>query len=149
MLRTSRCLILAEALLLIACSSPKEQLKPRAEIRKLGPSTIEILPRPGQLPYCLVFTTSERGVTRQLTMTDDDRSVTCEAGQPIGRVPYRIPAGEGSVRVHVLFSDRALRASSIAREISDLASVNPQFSAIDLRAPGQLLTETLEFSPSK
>ena len=108
-----------------------------------------MIPAKEQLPYCLLFTTSEKGVTRQLTMTFEDMSVPCEAGTPVGGVSYRIPAGEGSVRVHVIFSDRPLKASSLAQEISVLATSNPAFSAMDLRAPGKLLTQTLEFTPSR
>lgn len=148
--RIHRLLLVAPALLLhlLACAPSRQEPSARAELRRAGPRTIEVVPAAGQPPFCLVFTTSEKGVTRQLTMTFEDMSVPCEAGTPIGGVPYKIPAAEGKVRVHVLFSDRPLKASTMAQQISDLASTNPQFSAIDLRAPGQLLTQTLEFTPS-
>jgi hypothetical protein len=137
------------AALSLACSTPKEQPKPRAELRKVGPSTVEVLPAPGQLPYCLLFSTSETGVTRQLTMNFEDMSVPCEAGSPVGGVPYKIPVSDGKTRIHILFSDRALKASSLAQQIGEIASTNPAFKAMDLRAPGQLLTESLEFTPSR
>lgn len=143
----TRTAILLAALLLASCSPKDAKPERRAEIRQRGSSTIEIIPSPGQPPYCLVFTISERGAIRQLTMNDADMSIPCGAGEPVGGVTYRIPPSEGKVRAYILFSDRALRASPIATQINELAADNPSFSAMDLRVPGQVIVEVLEFTP--
>jgi hypothetical protein len=121
----------------------------RAEIRPVGPSTIEIVPAPGQLEHCLVYTESEKGVIRQLTMSFEDRSVPCEAGKPIGDEKYKIPVKEGKVRTYVIFSDRPLKGSSVAAQLNEAWSNKRTLTAMDLRAPGQVAIETLEFNPSK
>ena len=107
-----------------------------------GPASIEILPSAGQPPYCLVFTVSEKGIVRQLTMSPSNESIPCAAGQPIGGTAYRIPPAEGKVRVHVILSDRKLDATPIAGQVRELGR-SPGFSAMDLRAPGRVVLETL------
>jgi hypothetical protein len=143
-MRLSSALLLSA--LIAACSPAREAAPRRAAIQASGPASIRILPAEHQLPYCLVFTASESGVIRQLTMTPANESIPCPAGEPIGGTDYRIPPGEGRVRVHVVFSDRALDALPIGVQVHELGS-SPTFSAMDLRAPGQVLLETLDFTP--
>jgi hypothetical protein len=131
------------------CDGGSPQAPRRAEIRPVGPATIEIIPTPGQLDHCLVYTESEKGVIRQLTMSFEDQSVACEAGQPIGGEKYKIPVKEGKVRAYVIFSDRPLKGSSVAAQLNEAWSNKRTLTAMDLRAPGQVAIETLEFTPSK
>ena len=113
------------ALVVVGCPAPPE-VKHKAELRNVSGSTIQVVPAEGQLPYCLVFTISEGKVVRQLTMNRDNKSVKCEAGQPIGNVSFRVPKEEGKVRVLVFFSDRRLNAGSLAQQIYELASEGKQ-----------------------
>jgi len=138
------------ALLLIsmsACSEKKVPVIRRAEIRKLQGDVIEIVPAAGQLPYCLVFTTARNGVTRQLTITRQNKSVLCHGGVPIGKTSYRIPVEEGPVKVHVFFSDQPLDATSVAIQIADFVGT-PDFNPMNLRLPGHVMSQTLDFAPS-
>lgn len=131
-----------------ACTENKPAAPPhRVEVKRLTGSTMEVIPTEGQMPYCLVFTISDTGTVRQLTMNGQNKSVKCEAGQPIGNHAYRVPVGEGAVRVHVFFSDRKLEAGSVAQQIYELASTNPKFTVLDLRLPGDVRSESLEFQP--
>jgi len=133
--------------LLLLCACPERAVpQKRAELRRLSGDAIEVIPTPGQMPYCLMFTTSEKGVVRQLTMTRRNASLTCEAGRPIGATSYRIPVEEGKVRIHILFSDQRLDATSIAHDIGEMAG-KPDFNPMSLRLPGNVTSETLEFTP--
>lgn len=136
------------ALVVAGCPAPPE-VKHKAELRNVGGSTIQVIPTESQLPYCLVFTISEGKVVRQLTMNRDNKSVKCEAGQPIGNVSFRVPKEEGKVKVLVFFSDRRLNAGSLAQQIYELASEGKQFYPYDLRLEGDVRIETLEFEPSE
>ena len=118
----------------------------RATIQAVGPASIKILPGERQPPFCLAFTASEQGIVRQLTMTPANDSVPCPAGEPIGGTEYRIPPGEGKVRVYVVFSDRKLDALPVGAQIHELGK-GAGLTAMDLRAPGQVVLETLEFEP--
>jgi hypothetical protein len=143
-----RTLWVAALPLLVACSSrPAGQAAQRAELRAVGPASVEVVPAAGQLPYCLLFTASERGVVRHLTMTPERRSVPCKAGEPVGGVTYRIPPEEGKVRLYLLLSDQALVAAPLATQIHEVASRGRPVTVMDLRAPGQVQIATLEFSP--
>jgi hypothetical protein len=125
----------------------KEQLPPvRAELREMTGDTFEIIPTSGQFPYCLIFTRSESGVVRQLTMTHGNRSVACEPGKPIGGVRYRVPTNEGRVKIHVFFSDQRLSAASIAQDLYERKG-DPSFQPMDLRLPGKVYVQTFEFHP--
>ncbi|HEY8207930.1 MAG TPA: hypothetical protein VIG99_10650 [Myxococcaceae bacterium] len=134
--------------LLLACPAPPE-VKHRAELRSAGGSTIQVIPAADQLPYCLVFTISEGKVVRQLTMNRDNKSVKCEANQPIGNVSFRVPKEEGKVKVLVFFSDRKLQAGSLAQQIYELAAEGKPFYPYDLRLAGDVKIETLEFEPTE
>jgi hypothetical protein len=136
------------ALAVAGCPAPPE-VKHKAELRNVGGSTIQVIPTEGQHPFCLVFTISEGKVVRQLTMNRENKSVKCEAGQPIGNVSFRVPKEEGKVKVLVFFSDRKLNAGSLAQQIYELASEGKQFYPYDLRLEGDVKVETLEFEPSE
>lgn len=146
---------LAAALAVLALAGCQETQKPqapkRAELRTVTGNTVEVIPKEGQLPYCLVFTIAEERkppVIRQLTMIHGNRSVPCDPGKPVGGVTYRIPVEEGKIRVLVLFSDQRLNAGSIAQQIYELSDSNPRFLPMELRAPGQLIGEVIEFTPA-
>ncbi|MCI0572174.1 MAG: hypothetical protein L0Y66_15570 [Myxococcaceae bacterium] len=144
-------LAVAAALLLgvvSACEgTPRAQSK-RAELRRLGGDRVEIVPAKDQLPYCLAFTRSSTGVLRQLTMTHENKSVRCNAGEPMGNVSYRIPVEEGDVSLYVFLSDQKLNAGSVSQQLYEMPT-NQRFTPINLRLPGQVFVETLSFAPEK
>ena len=131
--------------LLAGCarSSPPEH---RVELRRTSGDTVQVIPSDGQLPYCLIFTYSEKGITRQLTISKNNTSVKCPAGEPVLGQTYRIPIEEGPVKVHTFFSDQRLEAASVANQMTEM--VKPSFSPIDFRLPGKVVVETLEFAPT-
>jgi hypothetical protein len=116
----------------------------RVELRKLSGDTVQIIPTDDSLPYCLVFTHSDK-VTRQLTISKSNQSVKCPAGQPVLGQTYRIPAEEGPVKIHVFLSDQRLEAISVAAQITEMDK--PSFSPIDLRLPGKVVVQTIDFTP--
>jgi hypothetical protein len=132
----------------LACSKPGGSAGQRAELKPIGPAAVQILPAPGQLPFCLAFTASEHGVVRQLTMPKDRLAVPCAQGEPIGGVTYRIPPEEGKVRIYVLFADQPIKADPIGAQVHEVASAGRPLTGMDLRAPGKVFLETLEFTPS-
>ena len=133
---------------LAAACTPSKAPPRRAELIAAGPASIELVPTEGQPAYCLVFTIAEKGVVRHLTMSEANESVPCPAHVPVGGTTYRIPPAEGKVRVHLVFSDRPLDARPIAAQMHELGAA-AGFSAMDLRAPGNVLLETLEFTPQR
>jgi hypothetical protein len=141
---STRALVLA-LLPLSACTQPPASH--RAEIVALGPSTIQVVPAEGQLPFCLLYSASETGVVRQLTMSEAASSFECPARQPIGGVRYEIPKGEGKVRIYVIFSDKKLEAAPVSAQVHEMGR-RGGLTAMDLRAPGNVVLETLEFTPS-
>lgn len=144
-------LALATLLALAGCGKsapPSSSSSQRVTLVQKGPAQIELLPAEGQPPFCLVFTIAEKGPIRHLTMLEDRLAPDCPAGAPIAGNVFRIPPREGKVKIFVVFSDRALEADPIARQISDLVSQQQPVTAMDLRAPGRVVVETLEFTPS-
>ena len=143
-------LALASLLVLAACekAAPPQPPSQRVTLVQKGPAQIELLPTAGQPPYCLVFTIAEGGPIRHLTMLEDKLSPDCPAGEPIAANVFRIPPREGKVKIFVVFSDRALESDPIGRQISDLVSQKQPVTAMDLRAPGRVVVEMLEFTPS-
>lgn len=143
---------LAAAFVLAGCpdSSSSAASKQRAELRALNGSTLEVHPAEGQLPYCLLFSITQAGTPptiRQLTMTHENKSVPCEANRAIGGISYRIPIEEGKIRILVFFSNAKLSAGSVAQQIYELSKENPNWNTLDLRLPGQVFIQTLEFDP--
>jgi hypothetical protein len=119
----------------------------RVELRRISGDTVQIVPGEGQMQYCLVFTQSGKGVVRQLTMSKNNVSVKCNAGEPVLGQAYRIPPEEGAVKVHIFFSDQRLEAASVANQLNEMAS--PSFNPIDFRMPGNVVVETIDFIPSE
>jgi hypothetical protein len=117
------------------------------QVRRLGGAVVEFVPAPGQLPFCLVYSMSERGVVRQLTMTHENKSVPCEPNAPLLGLSFRIPLEEGSVRLYSVFSDQKLNAASIGEQIFELSG-RRSVSAMDLRAPGKIALEVTDFVPT-
>ena len=138
---------------LVGCTKEKPARPIRTELRPLTGNTFELVPVDGSLPkskggelYCLVFTQANSGVVRQLTMTHENKSVHCVPDQPIEKVTFRIPVNEGPVKIHVFYSDQKLNASSIAQQLYENTN-NPSFRPIDLRLPGTVIVDTLEYTP--
>ncbi len=135
------------AFLFLACTQPPPPAQ-RAELKQVSTASIEILPTEGQLPYCLAFTTSEKGIVRQLTNDPDNLSVPCPAGRPVGAHRYRIPVIEGKVAVHVFFMDKRTHAGPIAEELFEMPMARRmKLTAMDLRLPGRATYQRLDFAP--
>jgi len=142
----ARLVALGATVLVGGCSkAPPAAPAPRMEIRRVTGNTVQFIPAPDQLRYCLIYTTSEKGVTRQLTMTAGNTSVPCPPGDPVLGLRYRIPADEGRVRVHVLYSDQRLDAAQVALQVVEM--VKPTFNPMDLRVPGHVILDTQDFVP--
>ena len=127
-------------------TGPAQPLGTRAEIKELTNSTVEFIPKPGQLPYCLLYTVSEKDVIRQLTMTRENRSIKCEAGKRIYNASFRVPAEEGKIRAYIIFSDQRIQAGSVAQQLYDLRD-KERVSAMDFRLPGAVAVDVLDFTP--
>ncbi|MFP2897123.1 hypothetical protein [Corallococcus sp. 4LFB] len=133
----------------VSCDSVKPPAKvTRARVKRTGPATMEVIPVAGQLPYCLLFTTSEKGVIRQLTLTREKRSIRCDGNKPIADTRFRVPVQEGKVRVYVFFSDEPVPSGWVAQQLYELRD-RERITAMDLRLPGRIFVETLEFTPEK
>lgn len=131
------------------CSKDGTETAPRrAQVRKLSGSTMEVVPNEGQLPFCLLYTVSQKGVIRQLTMTRENRSIKCEPGRPIANTSFRVPTQEGPVKVYVIFSDQRIQAGSVAQQLYELRE-RPRITGMDFRLPGQAFVEQLEFIPEE
>ena len=136
------------ALVLTTCNKPSSTTtSPRMEIRTVTGNTVQFIPAVDQLPFCLIYTQSDKGVTRQMTLTQSNQSVPCPAGEPVMGRRFRIPADEGHVRVRVLFSDQRLQATALAAQLVEMAK--PDFNPMDLRLPGRVVLETLDFVPTE
>jgi hypothetical protein len=126
----------------------KAEAPTRAQIRKVSGATMEVITNDGQLPYCLLFTVSEKGIIRQLTMTRENRSIKCDSGKPIANTSFRVPTQEGKVKVYVIFSDQRIQAGSVAQQLYELRD-RPRITGMDFRLPGQAFVESLEFIPEE
>lgn len=140
--------MLLACFLLPGCQSRASQPAERIELRKLGGELIELRPVAGLPPNCLVFSISQGGVVRQLTRNAAGTSVECPPGQPIGGHPFQIPEREGKVRIYAIFSDQKLAADSIAEQVVEHGKKS-DFSVLDLRAPGRLVTDMVELVPDR
>jgi hypothetical protein len=133
----------------VGCTKEGTQGPPaRAQIRKVSGSTMEVVPTEGQLPYCLLYTVSEKGIIRQLTMTRENRSIKCDSGRPIANTSFRVPVQEGKVKVYIIFSDQRIQAGSVAQQLYELRD-RPRVTGMDFRLPGQAFVEMLEFAPEE
>lgn len=141
------CAVTVVAMGAMGCQEEQKPAVPtRAELRTVSGSTVELIPKEGQLPYCLLFTVSEKGVIRQLTMTRENRSIKCDAGKRIYNSSFRVPIEEGKVRAYILFSDQRIQAGSVAQQLYDLRD-KQRLTAMDFRLPGAVAVEMLEFTP--
>ncbi|MFP2924984.1 hypothetical protein ACLESO_07150 [Pyxidicoccus sp. 3LG] len=136
----------AVALCTTSCDGKKSDRPARASLRKTGAATVEVVPSEGQLPYCMLYTVSEKGVIRQLTLTRENRSIRCDPNRPVANTSFRIPVQEGKVRMYIFFSDERIPAGPVAQQLYDLRGQD-RINAMDLRLPGRVFVETLEFSP--
>jgi hypothetical protein len=130
---------------LVACESRASPASHRVELRKQPGDLVELVPKEGIPPFCLVFSIAERGTIRQLTMNESNDSFDCPAGAPIGNTSFRIPKSEGKARIYAIFSDQKLLATTVATQISDLGT--PNFSTLDLRVPGKVVSDVIEYTP--
>ncbi|AKQ64378.1 hypothetical protein A176_001290 [Myxococcus hansupus] len=142
-------LLVVAALCGVACDGKKSTDRPtRAQLRKTGAATVEVIPSEGQLPYCMLYTVSEKGVIRQLTLTRENRSIRCEANTPVAHTSFRVPYQEGKVRMYIFFSNERIPAGPVAQQLYELRG-QERINAMDLRLPGQVFVETLEFAPEE
>ncbi|WP_224365238.1 hypothetical protein [Hyalangium versicolor] len=130
------------------CNKGNEGAPTRAQVRKVSGATMEVVPSDGQLPYCLLYTVSQKGIIRQLTMTRENRSIKCDAGKPIANSSFRVPLQEGPVKVYVFFSDQRIQAGSVAQQLFELQG-RDRVTGMDFRLPGQAFVEMLEFTPEE
>jgi hypothetical protein len=136
------------AVLMAGCTKPPSAAAAqRMEIRTVTGNTVQFIPGVDQMPYCLIYTQSDKGLTRQMTLTQSNQSVPCPAGEPVLGLRFRIPADEGRVRIRVLFSDKRLQAAEVAEQVLEMAS--PTFNPINLRLPGRVLLESMDFIPKE
>ena len=129
----------------IGCESRPGPVAHRVELRKSSADLVELVPKEGVPPYCLVYSIAEGGTIRQLTMNETNDSFDCPAGAPIGNTSFRIPKAEGKARIFVIFSDQRLAAATVAQQINDLGT--PNFSTLDLRVPGKAVSDVIEYTP--
>ncbi|MBZ4394767.1 hypothetical protein OWM54_31750 [Myxococcus sp. MISCRS1] len=142
-------MVLAVAAMSVGCQNgKKEDRGTRAQVRKTGPATMEVIPSAGQLPYCMLYTVSEKGVIRQLTLTRENRSIRCDANKPVANTSFRVPTQEGKVKVYIFFSDERIPAGPVAQQLYDLRGQD-RISAMDLRLPGRVFVETMDFVPEE
>lgn len=140
--------VLAAVALCSGCDGNKSERPARAQLRRTGSATVEVIPAEGQLPYCMLYTVSEKGVIRQLTLTRENRSIRCDPNRPVANTSFRIPAQEGKVRMYIFFSDDRIPAGPVAQQLYDLRG-QVRINAMDLRLPGRVFVETLEFAPEE
>ena len=132
-----------------ACEKPSSATSnKRASIARTGGTTFEIIPAEGQYGYCLAYTVSRSGLTRQLTMSRSNQSYECAAGRPIGGHPYKMPLNEGPVRVFVFFTSQPVNAASVSQQILD-ATDRQALTLMNMRLPGQAHLEVLDFTPEE
>lgn len=134
-------------LVLASCPRSDDAAARRATVLRTGGTTFEVLPSPGQLPYCLPFTHSAKGVTRQLTMSSKNVSFDCKPGRPIGNRSFKAPLEEGAVKMYVLFSSEPIDAAKVTEQLFDQSDLSKELSAMNLRLPGRVQVETLDFVP--
>ncbi|MFT3706602.1 MAG: hypothetical protein QM817_02940 [Archangium sp.] len=141
------CLIVALAVTLAACDDKPAPTK-RATLNRTGGTTFEIVPSPGQQPFCLAYTVSRSGLTRQLTMSRSNQSFECTAGKPLGKHAFKVPLNEGPVRVYIFFTSQAVNAASVSQQLLD-APDRQALQVMNMRLPGVAVLEALDFTPEE
>lgn len=132
----------------VGCEKSPVVPQTRAAINRTGGTTFEIVPAAGQFPNCLAFTVTKNGLTRQLTMSHSNQSFQCAAGRPVAGHSYKVPLSEGPVKVYVFFTSQAVNAALVAQEILE-ARDRQGISAMDLRLPGNVVLEVIDFVPEE
>jgi hypothetical protein len=143
-------LVLALAAWGLGCSKSEASARPqRVNLVQKSPTSFELVPSEGLPPYCHVFmvTTSGYVLHHTATATDDLLSVECPAGAAITNRALKVPKREGKVKACVIFSDQPIEGRPLSNQINDLVSQRQPVTAFDLRAPGRVIVETLEFNP--
>jgi hypothetical protein len=142
-----RSAIVVVAVLGVACTPQGAPHGPeRARLRRTGGTTFELVPAEGQLERCLAYTVNAGGLTRQLTMSRRNESFGCPPNRPVGGHGFRVPLGEGPVKVVVLFTSTPVSAASVSQQLLEQAN-RQAFTAMDLRLPGAAALEFLDFAP--
>lgn len=112
-------------------------------------TSVELVPAEGLPPYCHVFVVTATGYVQLHTATEDQLSLECPAGVPITSRALKMPKGHGNVKVYVVFSDRQIESGPLSMQIQEFVSQKKPVTAVDLRAPGNVVVETLEFATPK
>jgi hypothetical protein len=133
---------------LAACKPSNTERPRRVLLHRTGGTTFELKPEEGQHPYCLAYTVSKRGLTRQLTMSKNNESFECPAGRAIGLRSFKVPLGEGPVKVYVLFTSQKVNAGSVAQQLLDITD-RQQINVMDLRLPGVANLDSVDFVPEE
>lgn len=141
------CFVIALLVTLAACEDKAAPTR-RAQLNRLGGTTFEIVPGPNQLPFCLAYSVSRSGLTRQLTMSRSNLSYECPAGKPVGKHPYKAKLDEGPVRIYVFFTSQAVNAASVSQQLID-APDRQALSIMNMRLPGNAALEVLDFVPEE
>lgn len=141
-------LLAALCLSVVACEKPAPAAARRATLTRVGGTTFQLVPGEGQLPWCLAYTVSKAGLTRQLTMSRSNQSFECPAGKPVGGRSFKVPLAEGAVKVFVFFTSQPVNAASVSQQILD-ASDRQALSVMNMRLPGKASLDVLEFVPEE
>ncbi len=142
-------IVLALGFGLVGCSTSESPARvQRVTLTQKSPITFELVPLSDQPPYCHVFTTTATGVIWLQTPTEDQLSIDCPAGVPITGAALRVPKREGKVKVYVIFSDRRLEGGPLQMQVQEMVQQMKPVSAVDLRAPGKVVVDMLEFQPT-
>ncbi len=140
-------LLLALSLTLLACSGkPGSAPAPSRATLTASNGQWSVTPVAGQLPFCLLIEGRGSEVVRPLSVSEDGQSAPCPAGQPIGGKTWPQPTGNIGLKAYVVFSDRPLKGDSLADQIRSRLDEGPHaiVTSMDLRAPGQVVLETLD-----
>jgi hypothetical protein len=143
-------LVLALAAGGLGCSKSEASARAqRVNVVQKSPTSFELVPSEGLPPYCHVFMVTATGYVQHhtATATDDLLSLECPAGAVITNRALKVPKREGKVKAYVIFSDQPIEGRPISNQINDLVSQRQPVTAFDLRAPGRVIVETLEFNP--
>jgi hypothetical protein len=140
--------LVLSAVFAAGCTAPPSAPPHRAELRRTGGTTFELVPTAGQYPFCLAYTVTKAGLTRQLTMSAKNQSFECPAAQPVGHHAFKVPLEDGPVKVMVFFTSQAVNAGSVSQQIIE-ASNRQQLTALNLRLPGSVAIDSLDFAPEQ
>lgn len=135
-------------LLSAACAKPDTAPVRRASLNRTGGTTFEIIPSEGQQPYCLAYTVNRAGLTRLLTMSQQNQSFECAANRPVGGHAYKTPFNEGPVRVYLFLSNQKLNAGAVSEQLLE-AHDRQALSVMSMRLPGNVTLEALDFVPEE